>query len=106
MVDDRPCIVIDPAQNFGAPAIARTRTPVEVAAGSLMAGDSMATVMAEYGLRRCDVLTACWYMGAYGPRVWRRLWGAWAEAVHPLLWGRDPDYDAVPDPPTRDGTLP
>lgn len=103
---ERPCIVIDPAQNFGTPAIAHTRTPVETIAGPLTAGDTIATVMAEYGLRRGDLLTACWYMGTFGPRRWRRMWGGWAEQVHPALWARDPDYDAIPDPPIPDGTLP
>lgn len=47
-------------------------------------------------LRREEVITACWWMGRFGPRKWRKLWGEWAAEAEEHLWYR---CGAIPDPP-------
>jgi len=48
-------------------------------------------------LRREQVVTACWWLGLYGARVWRKRWGEWAAEAGNHLW-----YECgnVPELPT------
>ena len=57
-------IVSDPAVFGGAPCFAKTRIPVRLIAGALSAGDSVETILREYGgrLALADVLAAAWWM--------------------------------------------
>lgn len=96
LVRDSAHVVTDPAQNFGRPIMARSGTPVDAVTDLLAAGETIATVIEEYGLRREDVLVAVWYAGLYGDREQQERWNAWAHAVDSRLWHRS--YDSVPDP--------
>jgi uncharacterized protein (DUF433 family) len=49
-------------------------------------------------LTREEVVVACWWMGLYGPRTWRRRWGAWALNAGWHLWSRCLTF---PDPPRK-----
>ena len=112
MNGDRPCIEIDPAVRFGRPRIGGTGVAVENVADMVWAGEGVEDVADEYGVRRCDVLLACWYVAAYGisdmaaqrdgtfkrwGKPWTKRWGAWAHANTTLL--AKGDYDSVGDPP-------
>lgn len=100
----RPHIVIDPAQRFGQPNVGGVS--VDAVVGMVWAEGADAAAD-EYGLRREDVLVACWYAGQYGlpgrnftaTRTWRERLGGWAESVTHTLWRCQ--YDAVPDPPSQ-----
>jgi uncharacterized protein (DUF433 family) len=94
---DRPYVRIDPAQRFGQPSVGGVST--DMLAGQVWAGLEVAEVADEYGLRREDVLVACWWAGRYGPKGLRRAFRVWAEEVDARLWRKD--Y-AVPDPPSKD----
>jgi uncharacterized protein (DUF433 family) len=97
-VTDRPHVVVDPAQAWGQSNV--KGVGVDHIAGMLLAGEDMATVADEFGLTRADVLVACWYLGMFGSRRWRRLWRDWAERAGKAMWDvRTVDYDAIPDPP-------
>ncbi len=54
-------ISVDPSIKGGKPVITGTRVPVEAILGHLAAGDSVETVVAEYGITREDVLAALAY---------------------------------------------
>ena len=56
-----PGIVIDDAVQAGKPLIKGTRVPVEVVVGHLAAGDSMATICAEYGVTEQGIRAALGY---------------------------------------------
>jgi uncharacterized protein (DUF433 family) len=99
--DDRPHVVIvmDPAQNFGHPALASTRTRVEHVIAWLDAGETVSTICAEYGLTRGDVLVACWFEARYGVGAHPRdEWLDWLEEWEPVLWSVPCDYETVPLP--------
>lgn len=94
-----PSVEVTPGYSWGQPRIGNI--PVCAVAGYVWAGEGVDVVAAEYTLTRQQILVACWYAGTYGlpaEPVWRRRWGAWAEAVYMNLI-RDED---VADPPTRD----
>lgn len=98
---DRPYIVLDPAQNFGHPAIARTRVQIAHIIDWLESGDPVAVVQDEYGLTREDLLVACWFEARYGTGAHPRDdWLDWLEDWEPTLWGAK-DYDGIPLPPFR-----
>ena len=54
--------------------------------------------MDDYQLRREELLVACWWAGAFGPRKFKKRWGEWAEVAGMHLW-----YGCVQisDPPTE-----
>jgi uncharacterized protein (DUF433 family) len=88
----------DPARRFGAPAI--KGISCEAIALQMLAGDDIATIAEDYDLTRADILVACWYLGLYGSRRWRRSWRQWAEQAGQAMWDtRTVDYDQIPDPP-------
>lgn len=101
MADDRPHVRIDPAIQSGDPVV--KGVSVETIADHVWIGEGVDEVARDYGFTRSDILVACWYMGTRG---WRRRWGSWAGAVHPAPWRAKADYDAIPDPPTRDEARP
>lgn len=91
---DRPHVRTDPAQRFGRPNVGGS--DVVALADAVWVGESVEEVADEYGLRREDVLVACWWVGSYGTRSGRRRFRLWAMDVERKLWLRQ--YD-VPDPP-------
>lgn len=98
---DRPYIVLDPAQNFGQPAIGSTRVKVADILGWLDAGESVATIEEEYGASREDVLVACWFEARYGTGAHPRdEWLDWLEEWEPTLWSAK-GYDMIPLPPFK-----
>lgn len=99
MSDDRPFITHDPAMRSGQACLNHTRLPVESIAGYIWAGEGVDDVIKAYEITRADVLVACWWIGAHGPRAWRKRWGAWANSVHGELWHCR--YD-VPEPPSSE----
>lgn len=114
-ITDAPHILITPIGLSGEPMLGNHLLPLStIAEHAWLVG--VGTAMEDYGLTRPEMLTACWYLGAYGVisvhrpgrgptaryattsdkrsiRALRR----WAEDYAPLL--RDGDYDAIPDPP-------
>jgi uncharacterized protein (DUF433 family) len=95
---DRPHIVIDPAQNFGRPSIARTRVPIPAALGLLDAGEPPDVVLDELSLTLPDLLICCWYEARYGMYgTPREAWADWLEQWESTLWRTH--YDQVPLPP-------
>ena len=56
-----PRITIDTGVQFGKPVIAGTRVPVETVVGHIAAGDTMADVAKEYGIKEADVQAALKY---------------------------------------------
>lgn len=95
---DRPAIRVDPAQRFGYPNVGGVSVD---AIGYMVLNEGVAVAADEYGVRRADVLVACWFLGLYGPpRRFRRLWRGWAEEVGGEMWhGSTASYDEIPDPP-------
>lgn len=91
----RPVVTTDPSVRFGRPHI-RGRSPVFLA-GTHWVGDDACD---EYDVTRPELLIACWWLGWYGPKKWRRRWKAWADQWHEAL-ARE-EYDAVPDAPRKD----
>jgi uncharacterized protein (DUF433 family) len=49
-------------------------------------------------LRREQVITACWWLGTYGAKAWRKRWDKWAWLAYQHLW-----YGCgnVPELPTK-----
>lgn len=96
-MSERPYVSFDPAVYSGGPLV--SGAPVETIAGAIWAGDTIDDTADEYGITRWHVLTACWWIGEFGPWRWRRRWRNWAKAAHAQLWhGR---YETIPDPPRR-----
>lgn len=93
---ERPVVVTDPAVAYGRPQVARIG--VEHIAGATWV-ESVDVAADEYGLTRPQVLVACWWIGLYGDRRWRRRWKTWAQQVDGELWHSR--YE-IPDPPTRE----
>lgn len=94
-MSDRPHVVVDPAQNFGNPAVARTRIPTAAIVGVYVAGDTVEALLDDHALTREDLLVACWYEARYGART--EEWAAWLEQWQGALWRRE--FEAVPLPP-------
>ena len=100
-----PHVEIDPSMRFGRPHI--RGIPVDSIGGMLAAGESVATVADEYGMTRGEVLVACWYLGLYGTRRWKRLLRDWANPAGEQMWHCNTvNYDDVPDPPLGDDGIP
>lgn len=97
--DGRPFVSHDPAMRSGEATLNHTRLSIDAIAGYVWAGETVEAVMATYDITRADVMVACWWIGTFGPKRWRRRWGAWAEDVHDQLWHSKFD---VPDPPIPD----
>jgi uncharacterized protein (DUF433 family) len=97
---DRPHIIVDPAQNFGDPALGRSRVKVENLLERLDADDSWEDVADDHGLTRGDILVACWFEARYGSGPHPRdEWLDWLEAWEPNLWkASSVDYDEIPLP--------
>jgi len=95
---ERPTVIIDPAQNFGHPALGRSRTPVDAILDRLDAGDDWQDVADDHGLTKADLLVACWFEARYGvgPHP-RDQWLDWLEAYGPSLW-KAANYDDIPLP--------
>lgn len=98
-VDDRRYIWIDPGRRSGEPCIGGTRVPPEIIGGYVWAGDDVAKIADDYSISMPQVLVACWYLGTYGSRVWKKRWGVWAKKAGGVLWSRK-DQDQCPLPPT------
>ena len=56
-----PRIIVDDTVCFGKPIIQGTRVPVAIVVGELAAGETMESIMEEYGLEREDILAALAY---------------------------------------------
>ncbi len=61
MPEIAPGISVDPEVRFGKPVITGTRVSVDTILGHLAAGDSIESLMEEYGVSRADVLAALRY---------------------------------------------
>lgn len=95
MFDERPHVRVEPGYRFGQPHI--RGISAENIAGMVVAGESVETVMDEYGLSRAEVLIACWFMGEHGSKKWRQRWRSWASDNYGRL--SQHRYDEVEDPP-------
>lgn len=97
-MSDRPWIILDPAQNFGHPALGRGRVKVSDVLDRLDAGENWRAVADDYNLTRADLLTACWFDARYGVGTEPRAdWLDWWEAYEPALW-KAANYDDIPLP--------
>lgn len=61
MPEIAPRISVDPGVRFGKPVITGTRVAVDTILGHLGAGESIETVMEEYGIAREDILAVLRY---------------------------------------------
>lgn len=61
MAEIAPRISTDPTVRFGKPVITGTRVAVDTILGHLALGESIETVMEEYGITQEDVLAALRY---------------------------------------------
>lgn len=96
--DGRPHARLDPGVRFGAAHI--NGISCEAIAG-LTSVEGVEAAMADYGLRRGDVLVACWVQGCYGGRKWQ-FWQGWATDAGAQMWAlKGDDYAGIPDPPDR-----
>lgn len=99
-MSDRPHVRAEPGIRFGQPNV--KGVSAEVLGDLVFAGDPVDEVAEDYGMTRGDVLVACWYLGMYGGKAWVRRWRSWCNDVYDLLARNNPDYTAVPDPPSRE----
>lgn len=84
---ERPYVRVEPGLLFGQPTVGLQRISVEQMADYWWeTGDSLAHMQANWDLTRGDLLVAWWFRAQYGGRVWKRRWGAWAEASFDALW--------------------
>lgn len=99
---DHPRVYVEPSVRFGYPHINGVST--DAIAGMVWAGESVAVVADDYGMTRAEVLVACWFEARHGPSsTYRSAWKPWAEAAGQAMWNtRTVDYDAIPDPPSRE----
>lgn len=98
---DRPRIEVDPASYSGQPTIT-WRIPPEIPCWSYWDGDSVESITDNWPVvTRPRFLVACWYLGKYGSRTWKKRWQAWANDVGGKLWLQQ--YD-VTLPPTQQQT--
>lgn len=100
----RPAVLFDPGRQFGEPRIDGSRVTVKRLVDAVWAGATAAHAADQLGVRRRDVLVACWFVTQWSPtdyhrRLWRKRWGAWA-AEHRHELERDDLRDQVPDPPS------
>jgi hypothetical protein len=96
--EGRPHVRVEPLVRFGGPHI-RGISCEAIAGIALVEG--VGAAMADYTLRREDVLVACWYMAVHGGARWR-FWQPWAETLVAELWkSRPAGYARIPDPPDR-----
>lgn len=107
-------LTITPGVASGSPCIGSTGTAAWAVTGCIWAGDSVDSIAEDYGVSREDVLVACWFVATYGVdsawwtgttfrrtgAVWRKRWGQWAAENSVNFWRHQ--YDAIPDPPSRE----
>lgn len=102
-IDDTPVeLRISLFHQFGRVCTAGTRIPVESLWEAVAAGDSVDGTAEAFGVRRADVLMACWWAAGREPAV--RHWdgSAWADKVEHATYGQRADtvdWAAIPDPP-------
>lgn len=101
---EKPRIVVYPGRMGGQPTVGDSRIPAELVAGVCWAhGMDEAETQWEPYVDRDGVLLACWYMGRYGTRTWRKRMASWIEDADYALWhGEDESWDNCPDPPMRE----
>lgn len=101
----RPFVAFDPAMQGGRATIGGTGLTVELMAERIFSGWSETGILSDWDyLTRADLITACWFVGTYGSRTWRRRWGAWAAEAHGPLWRCDAaEIAAIPWPPCVKG---
>lgn len=100
MGDPNDYVWISPCRKGGQPCVGGTRLPVDIVAGYVWAGYPVEHVAGQYTITPAQTLVACWYMATYGPRSWRKRWGAWAKQAFPLLWDRERQAQC-PHPPSK-----
>jgi transcriptional regulator with XRE-family HTH domain len=97
--EGRPHVRVEPPMKFGRPHIRGISCD---AIADVVLAEGVEAAMAEYTLRREDVLVACWFQGRYGRPRQRRLWRDWAEEAGGDMWHASTvDYARIPDPPDR-----
>lgn len=96
--EDWRFIWIDPGRYSGQPCIGGHRLPAEQMAGYVWEGETVEAVARQWDITVPQVLVACWFMGIYGSRTWKKRWGAWAGKAYGFLWDRD-TQDQCPPPP-------
>jgi uncharacterized protein (DUF433 family) len=104
-------VTIQPGMLSGTPTVAGHRIQAETIAGTVWSCGVKST-MDDFELTRCEVLTACWFVGTYGAidwgirggkpilhrgEIWRKRWGSWAAHAQGPLWSGKPGE--CPDPP-------
>jgi uncharacterized protein (DUF433 family) len=95
----RPLITTDPAVNHGQPMVGPA--PVDAVCARIWAGEPLADVAADYGISREQVLVACWWQARYGTPTWRRRLAVWFD-IRVVIGLIEGEYDAIPDPPTKE----
>ena len=100
MHDADAYVWIDPGRLSGQPCVGGHGLSCEQMADCYWAGWSIAEMLSNWDLSRPQLLVAWWYQAKYGGRVWKKRWGAWAEASFGALWKGD--YDAVENPPQQE----
>lgn len=105
---DTPAVSITPValtislfHQFGRVCTTGTRIPVDSLWEPVAAGDSIDDTAEAFGVRRADVLMACWW-GARNERAVRKAWWEWAEQLEHATYGQTADtvdWTTIPDPP-------
>ena len=99
--EERYYVTIDPGLMCGEPTINHHRiTAREIAATWWGTDYSLEFIEANWpGINRVAVLVACWYMGIYGTRTWKKRWKDWLLIADGKLW--EDNYGACPLPPRK-----
>lgn len=91
-------VSVCPGRRSGTPCVGGTRIAAEHVAEYVW--QSGGNARERFGLTRGEMLVVAWYVATYSSKKWRTRWGKWATDHYDALWRAD--YDAVPDPPTRE----
>lgn len=98
---ERPVVRVAPHLAWGYPTVGAVAT--EVVADRVWAGTPVSEVAATHDLTRGQALIACWHEARHTPEHGGR-WASWLIAAEPALARPEPNYDSIPDPPTRKDT--
>lgn len=90
----RSFVSLTPGVQGGSPCLNNTRMTVEAAVGAWWQFGHMDLVRMCYpDLTIDDVQVACWYVGRYGRKKWRRRFGEW---LHGSVLRSMPPWSGAP----------